>query len=151
MTHPLEHPERLLMLADMLDNLQLPSNAEFNMGGFGDHVGLHEPEEQNYCGTSACALGWAALNPEFNKLGLKMEWYRTVYSDLKETQRFIGSVVYKGDSDFDAAAEFFGIDDESANYLFDPWEYDYDVNEIAREVVSARIREFVETKKFWYE
>lgn len=55
----------LLEIADMLDNLTPEERAHFNMG--------------NWCGTTACAIGWACVKLEsVRKAGLAIYHYRTV-------------------------------------------------------------------------
>jgi hypothetical protein len=61
--------QRLLKLADFLDTVD-PSNFNYNYW----HTGLREPRtapQEPECGTTACALGWAAHVPEFQEAGLE--------------------------------------------------------------------------------
>lgn len=68
--------------------------------------------ENNHCGTIACGMGWLGLSPSFKRMGLR---YNTE-SDILE-------YAHKQWADYDdAAVDIFDIDQETANYLFDPKE-----------------------------
>lgn len=78
----------------------------------------------NVCGTTACALGWAGSMPEFRKRGLKLEWDVSNYGpdDVVADASVIlrdrhGMSIAEGE---EAGAEFFGLTDEEADYLFIP-------------------------------
>ncbi len=73
----------------------------------------HVEVEEGFCRTSACALGHAALDPKFQKQGLKVVWDQ--YSD--------GEVRYRGHANCVAAEKFFGITNEQALWLFIPSSY----------------------------
>lgn len=96
------------------------------------------------CGTAACALGSAALNDWFKRRGLTMEFdmadfeyaesvsqlpHKAISKNLKNKHINEvlpvdhGHVVFKGEEDFDAGAEFFGIELWESEWLFDPYEY----------------------------
>ncbi len=47
-----------------------------DMGTWGRHSGDHAPEANNHCGTVACALGWVALDPDFQKMGVSSTWIK---------------------------------------------------------------------------
>lgn len=94
------------------------------------------------CGTSACALGYAALDPQFQAQGLALKANVYALSDTHFVERCIGEItvsttdefnevmrradvgmfdpVYGEERGFSAGAEFFGINREASNYLFDP-------------------------------
>jgi hypothetical protein len=96
------HVDRLLRLADFLDNLPA-GRFDYNHWVGSDWQG--DPDLS--CGTTACAMGWATTIPEFRALGLKLDHTRpTPYFGEK-----FGS---------EAAAEFFDISNEDAIYLFTP-------------------------------
>ncbi len=57
---------------DVLSNL--PEDRDFNLNHWGQHGGEHPPAENNFCGTSACAIGWVVLDPRAKKLGLEAYW-----------------------------------------------------------------------------
>lgn len=67
------------------------------------------------CGTTACALGWASLDPEFNEQGLRA---------LKIQGGFMYPT-YNGLLGIHAAQEFFHLDRDQAYYLFMPSGYEY--------------------------
>lgn len=73
------------------------------------------------CGSTACALGWAATIPEFREQGLQL------FVQPHSGSYLPGLVVYtkKEDPDFYetnfyAAMHFFGLSEEESGYLFDP-------------------------------
>lgn len=56
--------ERLTMLSNFLDDLQLHWPDKFDMKDW--HV------DRTLCGTRACAVGWGATMPEFRAMGLHL-------------------------------------------------------------------------------
>lgn len=68
MMKPHVQKRRLLKLADFLDALP-PKRFDFSRWVGDDWQG----DEQLSCGTTACALGWAATIPEFRKLGVSLD------------------------------------------------------------------------------
>lgn len=67
------------------------------------------------CGTTACAMGWAANVPSFNRDGLRL---------IRTGCRFFPiQPKFKRKTGIDAAVAFFDIDNDSACHLFDPFEY----------------------------
>lgn len=100
---------RLLRLANFLDGVP---RERFDYKTF---VGDDWQGKQNLsCGTTACALGWAATMPFFRKLGLRLEY----------ANRYGASVVVKNrpfnGSSLESAEFVFGITREQARYLFIP-------------------------------
>jgi hypothetical protein len=69
------------------------------------------PEENQFnleswsCGTSACAVGWACVNPVFIEQGL--------------TRRHTGAPEFKGYTSWDAVEAFFEINATQSEHLFD--------------------------------
>jgi hypothetical protein len=71
---------RLTKLADYLDSLPRSQRKHFDMRKWFSHTGNHEheigehvkPGALKHCGTTACALGWAATVPSFYKAGLRI-------------------------------------------------------------------------------
>jgi hypothetical protein len=70
---------RLTTLIKFMKSLPASANKHFDMGTYIRHTGTHEHFGKNLilsqkdlhtCGTSACALGWAATIPSFKKAGL---------------------------------------------------------------------------------
>jgi len=105
------------------------------------------------CGTTCCALGWAALDQSFQKQGLSFrllpsdescQWYSSGDQDeiitdtkrlnflMKEEERWLVTIGFvTADDDgprrrhgFDAAEKFFEITDYQSCWLFDPDYYD---------------------------
>lgn len=89
------------------------------------------------CGTAACAFGYACLDPAFQAEGLKLTfWHRyhnpesreprtiilTTIEDYNATRQIAGlyDVAYQGHGGFSAAATFYDISLDAAEYLFDP-------------------------------
>ena len=121
------HPDRLRALAKLLRRLS-PNNARrhFDMDAW---VYQHDSEDEpapvipskptskNFltCGTTACALGWAATIPALQAAGLRMRrrvdwtWGGLAPHHLPQ---------YKGSTGTVAAARLFGIDQDAAEYLF---------------------------------
>src|SRR5688572_29906761 len=72
---------RLTKLADYMEKLPKSAAKHFDMGAWFSHRGDHdhaigrwvERDTLNYCGTTACALGWAATVPAFRRAGLVVE------------------------------------------------------------------------------
>jgi hypothetical protein len=72
---------RLRYLADKMAKLPKSAEEHFNMGYFFYHPFKHphkfgkkiRRKDLTYCGTTACAWGWAATMPYFNKLGAHID------------------------------------------------------------------------------
>ncbi len=79
----------------------IPETGEFYIGTWGKHAVGHAPEANNFCGTTACAAGWIALNPKAKEHGLFAYW------QTKE--------LAEGPSDF----LFFSLREEIARYRLD--------------------------------
>ncbi len=138
------------------------------MGNGGVAPVIHEP-----CGTAACALGYAAMDPKFMGLGLRLEVAeRDEHGVLKKhflynpeehakvsiSHADVVLLDSKGNCEewgFAAAMDFFGINRSNARYLFDPEYYlpedeDEDDDEepvetvtVGPEQVIARVREVI--------
>lgn len=80
----------------------------------------------DFCDTACCALGAAALNPTFNKMGLDVDdsWL----------------IRYKTYTNDDAGTEFFGITEDESRYLFMYYE-GKDLEDVTIDEVRARIAE----------
>lgn len=97
---------RLLKLADLLEaDAKNKNGIKFDMGLWGQVGDLKKPLS---CGTTACAMGLAALSGEFKRAGLS---YKLAGRQL--LIRFKG----RGDS-VQAAARLFDISHKDAEYLF---------------------------------
>jgi hypothetical protein len=81
-------------------------------------VAAKEPDQVNMeqwkCGTTACALGWASLDPTFNKEGLNLELGPNYWGETAWIPTYNGSTMY------DAGARFFDLFLDEAQELFDP-------------------------------
>lgn len=103
-----ESARRLLVLAEFLEKLPM---ARFDYQSW---VGNDWKGKQDLsCGTTACALGWAATMPEFRALGLRIipqdvPWSRGVVGTDKHADPFL------------AAQDTFLLDDVESTYLFHP-------------------------------
>jgi hypothetical protein len=103
---------RLTKLADFLAALPKDAKKKFWMGRWFDHNEEHEhkfgefikPGDLKHCGTTACALGWAATIPSLYRAGLRIKHYPAGFRGT--------------DAPVKTAAEFFNIDMGEAMYLF---------------------------------
>lgn len=98
----------------------------------------HAPPENNYCGTTACAGGHAAMMPEFRRLGLRIvwQWYADSAWDAKKGEyvgAWKGLIRYRGQSYLSALQMFFGMTDWEARHTFGDGVID-------RRTVIARLR-----------
>ena len=116
------HAERLLQVVRVLD--ELPKGKQFNLFLW------------NRCGTTACALGWAASDPWFKCRGLKLE---KSFIDVMGLQRYRPE--YKGSTGFWAATSFFSLAEEDAENLFCPSQYER--GKRSKRNVIRRIKAFV--------
>ena len=87
---------------------------------------------EGFCGTSACALGTAALYPPFQAKGLNID-------------KGCVSVTYKGHYNFKAAAEFFEISYGKAKAIFYPSNRLYGTYKITPDMVADVIDNLVKT------
>jgi len=70
--------QRLKYLADRMAKLPASADKHFGMRSWFEHYGDHDHHfgkritrrDLHKCGTAACAIGWAATMPFFNKLGV---------------------------------------------------------------------------------
>lgn len=132
--------ERLLKLADHLDNLPGPRRQRFTM----EHW-FHSRNGDDLCGTAACALGEATTIPEFHDAGLIvacrgfMQSLIPTYEPTMADRYFGTDYLLNG---YRAAGSFFDIDHDVALKLFSPDTYPYsELHDPA--IVSRRIREAV--------
>lgn len=101
---------RLNTLIAFMEKLPKSANKHFYMGFWFNHGGDHDhkfgnvvtKESLRHCGTTACALGWAATIPSFRKAGLYVE------------------TVVRGEKPFDRAKDFFDINYAQTAELFSP-------------------------------
>lgn len=125
------HKDRMELLVRVLDGIEAKGK-RFNMGTWFD-----PPEDGISCGTTACALGWAALDPRFHELGLCMgvscdengeeHSYRCTTIEqicLHGDARSIDvTPVWEDFMGYDAAIMLFDISEKAAHYIFDPSRY----------------------------
>ena len=140
---------RLMKLAKMLlEDAKKENGIKFDIGTVGrssDGINPFVPKQVVAldCGTTACAMGLAAISGAFKKegLGYKINPY-TLHNQI--VPKWNGRAL-----DYDQAAmKLFNITKEQANYLFSPWTYPLDKRREAkgeREVVR-RIKRVVAGK-----
>jgi hypothetical protein len=142
---------RLAHLADFLDTVKL---REFD---------LRTWKREADCGTTACAVGWAATLPEFQELGFYIQKLNMYQGDdmggsFRPIYTFGGTRAIHGDShwsaqpsgsavtQWEAVDAFFEIPSEVSGYLFLAGSYDEDGEDdatVAPGEVAARIREYL--------
>jgi hypothetical protein len=108
--------ERLLKLADVLDNFKTEvGHLAVPPGKYSKPVKSFDMTEfvrqnydikinQSFCGTAACAWGIAGLHPWFRRRGVSVDEN--------------GTVIFKGNFDFDAAQQFFGLPSYEVEELY---------------------------------
>ncbi len=119
------HKDRLITLRNhLLNNVQ---DSKFYLEYWiGNNDTPWDGEMNLSCGTTACAMGHAALIPEFQALGLS----------LKRVSRNGGTVTYDGMTQFSAVACFLDISIREADYLFNPEDYLNDARTTRMEVID---------------
>ena len=83
---------------------------DFDMGAWA--------QETADCGTHMCACGWAASDPVLKKQGLKLKWKKNIWGDLH------AELKYRKFLNFDAAIQFFDLNETETGYLFSCNSYD---------------------------
>ena len=153
----IERAERLEALAAILDKVP---EKNFNIGAWArvnmEHVPVGDHFEQHVCGSSACALGYAALDPELSRrcgIALVADDYKPIrtLADIEKIQEKSGAIdgfdviaVGEGDpsrlpSGCAAGAKAFGIDYDAAYFLFMPDQY-LDHDSVEAKTVASRLR-----------
>lgn len=117
-----ERLEMLIALLRDVEKRQLPFDME-------RWLGKSEP----LCGTAACALGYAALDPSFRALGLRLEYADIgttgVVTSIEQFNVLAQNItltiypVYAGSSGFEAGMAFFDVNDDASSHMFDPAYY----------------------------
>lgn len=110
---PVVGQRRLLKLAAFLDKVK---RSRFYFGSWvgGDWKGAPDLS----CGTTACALGWAASMPEFRRLGLRIRFDDSIANEKwREHEVVLGQL-----PGYHAAARLFGLTVSEATFLFIPRE-----------------------------
>jgi hypothetical protein len=148
------HAERLLLLASFLETLKSPidfnlstwasTDLSYNANLVNDSAKAKLAPDQIYtvklrkkaepeCGYSACAIGHAAMMPEFRSLGLYLTYRGTMAGRLIP--------YFDGEHEWRAVEKFFDINETQAHKLFTDDHYE-SANPSAKEVAKA-IRKFV--------
>jgi hypothetical protein len=141
--------ERLQRMADLLErDAANPKGVKFDLSTWAAPGGKvsweKKPREVKVdCGTSACALGLAAISGEFKKEGLAYEFtgdFTEGFTLLPVITDKLGSIK----DGFRAGATLFEITDADSHYLFDPDQYDtIPMGEEGERFVAARIRRLI--------
>lgn len=100
--------------------------------------------KEGFCGTSACALGSAALLSDFQVEGLKSFKDLVVFDPDNKCNEYSDVWEYSCLTGIDAGSAFFGITREQAGWLFYPSSYmysgtGYGVEKVTPEMVAARV------------
>lgn len=93
------------------------------------------------CGTSACAVGWACTDPEFNKQGLSYELDFDDMDEFTPVEKVQGRPYFEGRCGFDAVGLFFDISHGVANWLFieDDYADNHESEKVTTDMVINRI------------
>lgn len=134
---------RLLKLADLLEaDAKNKKGIKFdlNVVGYVDNIPENEVVKLD-CGTSACAVGLAAMSGKFNREGLS---YKVTTGWLNNIVPTFNGRVLQYDT---AAMRLFEITRREANFLFTPGQYQTRQEGAKGErYVAKRIRDFVAGK-----
>lgn len=156
--------DRLLRLSDLLDrDAANEKGVKFDLGTWADKSDhsnwLENSPVPVDCGTTACAMGLAAISGEFAKEGLIAHfepvapWNNVPYGPPLHYTLYpmIVTTDYRGIarncSGFEAAEKLFNITEDDAHYLFDSDSYEGTPRGAEGErFVAQRIRDFTEGK-----
>ena len=119
------YKDRLLQVVRVLEDL--PKEKKFSIGIW------------NKCGTVACAVGWAASDPWFNRRGLKIIPFTEEDDLLHNSQGLQKKPVYKNLEEWEAIEVFFNLTDDEAGFLFAEYAY----RDSRKRNVIKRIKKFV--------
>ena len=141
---------RLLKLAALL--LADAKNKKGIKFDIGTVVRVADPTKEEIpldCGTTACAMGLAAISGVFKKQGLTAKFAKKDPNNLGDPSPSVWCAWNGRLRDYDRVAiSLFGITQNQANYLFSPWTYPVNMKRGAageKEVVR-RIHRIVEGK-----
>lgn len=134
---------RLLKLADLLEaDAKNKRGVRFDLSVVGWVDAPDKASVKLNCGTSACAMGLAAMSGEFKREGLSYRIAKGCFSNIKTTMN--GTTLH-----YDTAAmRLFDISRHQAGFLFTPGFYPDDKRQGAKgeRFVAKRIRDFVAGK-----
>jgi hypothetical protein len=126
------HKRRLLKLADLLEaDAKNKKGVKFDMGNWGWTDDAKNPLS---CGTSACAMGLAALSGKFKRAGLTYKFHGPALHFCWNGRDIDG---------IEAAEQLFEIDSSDAWDFFLPKEGEPDEGAKAERALAKRIRKFV--------
>ena len=126
------HTERLQLLVTLLEEVRDTPKPDtlFNLGSWAGEIAVNPAKHsltsqwlalssgrrqiltEGFCGTRACAVGHACLDPRFNALGLRLD-------DGNEGN----FPVFDGSTSWEAVEKFFGLSASQATRLFYKEEY----------------------------
>jgi hypothetical protein len=134
---------RLKRAVEVLKNVA-ERNRPFDLGSWATHKTQKEPKDE-WCGTTACACGYFAMDEELSSQGLKLKLLVLKKTNIVSAYPIVGSIqelntfvhddslvvrdttlVYGDFSNFSAAAKFFGIHRSTADYFFCKKSYSFD-------------------------
>lgn len=136
--------DRLLRVADLLEHVD---PARFDLGYWAT------PE----CGTTCCAVGFAALDPRFQEEGLRLhnrvkrlfrpglpQWVNSIddLTDRRLHRVTQAGITYRGFRNWMAVERFFDLSERDCRHLFSPRAYHAE-EQRAPDAVAERIRAFV--------
>jgi hypothetical protein len=147
------HKKRLLKLADLLEaDAKNKKGIKFDLGVVLCSSGEDQPVDYQpavNCGTTACAMGLAAVSGAFKRAGLGF-YTEIVFDRYYGKERVDIEMVWDGARvDYImAACNLFGIDQDTANFLFSPSNYGRNdpVGASGERKVAKRIRDLVDGK-----
>jgi hypothetical protein len=140
---------RLLKLADLLEaDAKNRRGVKFDLGVVGNAEKVENGKVSLDCGTTACAMGLAAISGAFKRAGLGYKITDVGYGF--GASFYIGTTVNGRKCDYDdAAIEIFDLTYDQANFLFTPGWYPPGMNLMggkAERFVAKRIRDLVAGK-----
>ena len=129
---PVLHAESVRRLRVLSAFLLTVPEENFHLNSWASAENTLQELEQHACGTTACAVGWAATIPEFKALGLELHIHP--------------EVSYPSFSGFEgmfAAQKFFGIPVETCDYLFLASRYFYGTTQNVSKRIDKVIKSLV--------
>lgn len=111
--------------------------------GWSEHYKSREAAKPNQgCGTAACAVGLACLNPTFNKQGLTFAVKKIGFLE----PQYMAVPALGRRRDWSAVLTFFALKPKEAMFLFVSNSYRKSKGAAAERAVAKRIRDFVAGK-----